>query len=339
MKILVKLLLIILILGLVLATAGFFMGMNIEELQTFFDDNDSYGDQIVLTIDDELNELIIDAETRHIHLMVTTENYMTIKYYEHNRDTFTFPNNGVGSYELVQKEKFNFFNFTLFKTVSKDRLTIEIEMPETWLLDLELSTNVGEIKIDHESVITHKSLNLDSNTGSIFVKNVTIDSFVGDVDTGSITLINATVNGNVFAKSSTGKVTLNKVIGTDFNLSTSTGSIELTDVTSNDLDATVSTGRITASILNLDGDLKLRTSTGNIILSLFVADSIKLSTSTGEMKITVESLTPYNLDLNTSTGKVFVDGNNQGTRHTSSSGTIDLEATASTGDIRIIVQG
>jgi len=339
MKFLVKLLLVILVLGLVLAAAGFFMGMNIAELETFFDDNDSYGEQIVLTIDDELDELIINASTRHIHLIVTTENYMTIKYYKHDRDTFTFPDNGVGSYELVQKEKYSFFNFALFKTVSKDRLTIEIEMPEPWLLDLELSTHVGEIKLDHETVTTHKNLVLDSNTGSIYVKNAIIDSFHGDVDTGAITLINVTVDGNVYAKSSTGKVTLNTVTANNIDLSTSTGSIEITNMIANDLDANVSTGRITASELDLSGDLVLKTSTGSIILSRFVADSIKLSTSTGEMKVTVQSLALYNFDLKTSTGKVYVDGNNQGTRHTTSSGTIDLDATASTGDIRIIVQG
>lgn len=339
MKFIVKLLVVILIFGLVLATAGFFMGMNVEELETFFDDNDSYGDQIVLTINDEINELIINAETRHIHLKVTEEDYMTIKYYKHEKDTFTFPNNGINSYELIQKERFNFFNFVLFKTVSKDRLTIEIEIPNTWILDLELSTNVGEIKLDYETVINHKNLNLISNTGSIYVKNVNIDSFKGDVDTGSITLVNVNVIGNIEGKSSTGKITLNEVTASNSDLTTSTGSIELTKIQGNDLVAEVSTGRITASNLDLTGDLTFKTSTGDIILSLFEADSIRLTTSTGEMKVTVVSLAIYNFDLRTSTGKVFVDGDNQGTRHTSSSGTIDLDATASTGDIKIIVQG
>jgi DUF4097 and DUF4098 domain-containing protein YvlB len=339
MKFLVKLLLVIFILGLVLATAGFFAGMNIEELQTFFVDDESYGEQIVFTIDDELDTLIIDASTRHIHLIVTSDEVMTIKYYKHEKDTFTFPDSALGTYKLVQKEKFNFFSFVLFKTVSKDRLTIEIEMPETWLLDLNLSTNVGEIKLDHESVITHKNLILDSDTGSIYVKNVNIESFSGDVDTGAITLINASIIENVFAKSSTGKVTLNTVTAANYDLQTSTGSIEISNITGSDLDADVSTGRITASNLNLTGDLALNTSTGDIILSQFVADSIKLSTSTGEMKVTVQSLSLYNFDLKTSTGKVYVDGDNQGTRHTSSSGTVDLDAIASTGDIRIIVQG
>ena len=339
MKFLVKVLLIIFVLGLVLSAAGFFMGMNLEEMQTFFDDNESYGEQIVLTIDDELNELIIDASTRHIHLSVTANDYMTIKYYKHEKDTFTFPEQGLGSYEIVQRERFNFFSFVLFKTVSKDRLTIEIEIPQAWLLDLELSTNVGEIRLDHDSVITYKALNLESDTGSIYVKNVNIDSFAGDVDTGSIALINANVDGNVFAKSSTGKITLNTVTASNYNLSTSTGLVELSNITGNDLTAAVSTGRITASNLDLTGDLKLSTSTGDLILSNFVADSIQLSTSTGEIKVTVQSLSIYNFDLKTSTGKVYVDGDNQGTRHTSSSGTVDLDATASTGDIKIIVQG
>lgn len=339
MKFLVKLLLIILVLGLVLAAAGFFMGMNIEELETFFDDNDSYGEQIVLTIDDELHELIIDADTRHINLSVTTETSMTIKYYKHDRDTFTFPDNGIGSYELVQDEKFEFFSFVRFKTVSKDRLTIEIEMPETWLLDLELSTKIGAIKLEHDAVVTYKNIDINSNTGSIDLLNVSADSFVGHVDTGAISLTNAFFVGNVLAESSTGTIKLNTVSGVNFDLSTSTGSVQATSITGNDLDAHVSTGRITASDLTLTGDLKLNTSTGDLILSDFSADSITLSTSTGEMKVTVQALNLYNFDLKTSTGKVYVDGDNQGTRHTSSSGTIDLNATASTGDIRIIVQG
>ena len=339
MKFLVKLLLIIMVLGLVLAAAGFFMGMNIEELETFFDDNDSYGEMIVLTIDDELNELIIDADTRHINLTTTTESSMTIKYYKHDRDTFTFPNNGIGSYELIQDEKFEFFSFVRFKTVSKDRLTIEIELPETWLVDLELSTKIGAITLEHDTQFTYKNLDINSNTGSISVENVVADSFVGHVDTGAITLRNASINGNVLAESSTGTITLNTVSGVNFDLSTSTGSIQATGITGNDLDADVSTGRVTASDLTLTGDLKLNTSTGDLILSDFIADSITLSTSTGEMKVTVETVSLYNFDLKTSTGKVYVDGDNQGTRHTSSSGTVDLDATASTGDIRIIVQG
>jgi len=339
MKVLVKVLLIILVLGLVLATAGFFMGMNIGELETFFDDDDSYGEQLVLTIDDELDQLIIDAETRHINLTVTTETSMTIKYYKHDRDTFTFPDNGLGTYELVQKERFEFFSFVRFKTVSKDRLTIEIEMPNTWLLDLEFSTNVGQIKLDHESVVTYKNLDLDSNTGSIYVKNVAIDSFKGDVDTGAITLMDATVVEDVIAESSTGSIVISDVDADNFGLSTSTGSIQLSNLSAKNIDAEVSTGRITASAINLTDELILSTSTGDIILSDFVAVSISLSTSTGEMRVTVSALNLYNFDLKTSTGKVYVDGDNQGNRHTTSSGTVDLDATASTGDIRIIVQG
>ncbi|MDO9628768.1 MAG: DUF4097 family beta strand repeat-containing protein [Acholeplasmataceae bacterium] len=339
MKFIIKFLLILLILGLVLAAAGFFMGMNMEELRTFFDDDDSYGEQIVVTVEDEISALVIDAQTRHIKLTTTDLEVMTVKYYKHERDTYTISDATPGVYQLVQKERYQFFSFVRFKVVSKEILTIDIEIPSTWLLDLTLSTNIGEISLNYDNIIAFKNLELDSNTGSIYVKNVTIDSFLGDVDTGAITVINATVSGDLRAKTSTGKITLDDIHAVDFNLSTSTGAIQITGITGRDLKVGVSTGRVTATDVTLTGKIDLTTSTGDLILSDFTANSVILYTSTGEIKVTVNTLNLYKLDLKTSTGKVVVDGNNQGNRHTTSLGSIDLKATASTGDIKIIVQG
>ena len=333
MKFLTKLLALLFVLGLVLSVIAFFGGLDIAGLKDFFNDDESYGVELVYTDDTVITKLVLDVETRNISVIPTDSDVITIKYHEHEKDTWSFVE-GTGVLTVTQHKELEVFNWFNWKYVSPEIITVYVEIPEVWLLELIVSSNVGNITIDYENIpITN--LAAVTNTGRILLSNLSLSELTIDVDTGNVNLNHSDVANDILITSNTGNVFVDTVNAQDINISSDTGDITLKDVEGEDLFVDNDTGFISLTRTNMINEIELSTSTGNLVLSDSTASGYELSASTGDVIVTLVDLSNLRYDLQTSTGNIKIDGAAQGNRHTTTTGSILLKVRVSTGNIRI----
>lgn len=334
MKVLTKILGVIILLGLALSVAAFFMGLDITNLRGFFTDEEAYGEMQTETTDQIISKLVFDVDTRNIVIHYVDQENLSLTYYEHeSKDTWTFETSG-SIYTVTQKEKAQWFFFN-YKYTPQDIKTIHVYLPEAWALDYDLKTSVGDIKIENETVKTAGDVKLYSNTGSIYVELMDCDILDLKTDTGSIHVNEINVLGDLNLDSDTGSIILNTVTGEDYVLSTNTGSLQLTDVEGSELSVSVDTGRVTLTNSTFTGAIIVDSSTGDMIINETLGSSFDINSSTGDVKMTFSDLSNYRYDLRTDTGNIKIEGNDQGNRHSTSTGSILIKVDVNTGNIRI----
>ncbi|MDI6452058.1 DUF4097 family beta strand repeat-containing protein [Peloplasma aerotolerans] len=337
MRIIVKLLLVMFVLGLVMATAAVLMGLNIQGLSDFFNDDESYGEEIVYVQNDLIDGIHLSSETRNVILSATEDDFITIRYYAQEKDTWTISETG-GVLSIIQEQKTEFFRFINFKTASSEVRTIYIEVPETWVLDLTLKSNVGTMRLEFDDVVYHKALSIESNTGRVYLKKLNVDSVDIKLNTGSSSLIDVMIENDLVINTDTGTIHVDNVGVNDVAVKSSTGNIRLQNLTAFNVTANNDTGRITSENVLASGDLSYKTTTGRITMEKTTANSYDLRATTGDIIITVESLSEMKLDLKATIGKIMVAGANQGNSHVTSTGSVSITARVTTGNITINVQ-
>ena len=336
MKTLIRLVIILFIIGTVLTMVAFANGVKIDGITEFITDDESYGTALVFESETSLDKLDIDLDTRNIEISVTTEDHIVVTYHEQERDTWIL-NELNGTLSVKQTVETSFFNWFNFKIASYEVRTVYIEIPASWVLEYSLVSNTGNIKYI-EGPTTATDLSVDSNTGNLTLKNVNMDSLLVRMDTGNVLLEDLEILGNLDAESDTGNITLNDVISLQALLETETGNITMTNLTATLLSADTATDNIALINSAISGAVTLSTNTGNITVTNTTGTGFDLTSDTGNIRYTSTTSVDLRYDLRTTTGKVLVNGDDQGSKHSTSTGTILLKAKTTTGNITINVQ-
>jgi DUF4097 and DUF4098 domain-containing protein YvlB len=336
MKVLTKILGLFILVGLILAVVGFFMGLEFSSLGAFFSDEESYGEMITVTHSEAINELNIDVETRDIILHHVEETEMTITYYKHKtKDTWVFDGTNEGIYSFEQDEKEQLFSFWNFKFTPRELTEVHVYIPTTWVIDLNVESAVGSIKLEQDITVDLLYVELVSHTGSIILENANVKSLSLHTDTGGIVVKNVVSEEEIGLSSNTGSVTLTNITGTAISIYTDTGSAKLSEVSGTGLIVEVGTGKIQVSNSAFSGHLILDTATGDIDIYHVTGTSFEMDSATGDVTFTASDLSLYRYDLRTTTGDITIDGQDQGTRHSTTTGSILIKASVDTGDIEI----
>lgn len=336
MKFLIKLVLLIFFVGLILTAVAFFGGVNLGNIGDYFVDDEDYGDPIEFVMSEPIDTLDIDLENRNIVVTQTTGDDIIVTYHKHEKDTWSLSETG-GIFTITQTTKPVFFNWFQFKTASYEVMTVYVEIPADLVLDYALDSNVGDI-IYIEGPDTISDFNANSNTGEVRIENAEMDQLIVRMNTGSITLSDLVVHGDIDATTDTGSIELENVSADELLFDTDTGRVEMNNVSANQLDAQSDTGRIEMNDSTILGLVVLSTSTGNVTITDSVATGFDLSSSTGSIRFTSATHLDLRYDLDTSVGNILVNGDDQGTKHSTSTGTILLKARVSTGNITVSVQ-
>ncbi|MFH0767213.1 MAG: DUF4097 family beta strand repeat-containing protein, partial [Bacillota bacterium] len=210
MKFLIKLVLLIFIIGLILSVVAFFGGVNLENIGTYFVDDEAYGDPIEYVSTTEIDSLDVQLDTRNIVISIAIGDEIIVTYHAHEKDTWSV-NEVNGTLNIVQTTKPTFFSWFNFKIASEEVLTVYIEIPADLFLDYSLDSDVGNISyIDGPQNID--DLSIDTDTGKVEIENATMNSLTVQMSTGSIILSNLTILGDLDANTSTGNVVLDTIV-------------------------------------------------------------------------------------------------------------------------------
>lgn len=160
-------------------------------------------------------------------------------------------------------------------------------------------------------------VDLDVDLGECSVGDFTAKKLTVDADCGSVSLYDMTL----------GSAEL------DLDL----GSLELSSVKAGKLDAVLNMGDLSGYSIEMDGDLTVKNDMGKIYLSGALRGATDLNCSMGTIEVYLDgSLEDYGYDLETSMGRVMVDGQDKGSSASRSGGQYHISAKSDMGTVKVM---
>ena len=164
--------------------------------------------------------------------------------------------------------------------------TGNITATEQTLISLGATTSTGRIVLENVKAIGR--ITLETNTGRTELHSVEAGGITSKGTTGDILLKNVYVENDVNIKRSTGDVTLTSVIAGAFEIETSTGDVKLNSSDAENIRIETDTGKVEGTLLT-EKIFVTDSSTGNIrVPSTTSGGTCKIRTSTGDIIITIE---------------------------------------------------
>lgn len=250
-------------------------------------------------ITEPFDSISIHATTAEIKLVRSENESCRVEFYEAEKDRYQVSVQN-GTLTICKNNTKRWYEHI---GISFEEPKMTIYLPEGEYQTLFVQTNTGDVDIP--SYFSFESIDIEGNTSDIVCRAPTTDRVQIHVDTGDVML--SGMAGEIIVTASTGR-------------------IELTELCCASLYAESSTGKIFLKNVIAEAELKLESSTGDVVLDGCDAGAIFVRTSTGD--VTGSLLSAKIFRTSTSTGHVDVPQATTG-------GTCDIQT--STGDIQITV--
>jgi DUF4097 and DUF4098 domain-containing protein YvlB len=266
------------------------------ECKIIYDKNDNFKLEYVIT-DNTLTLKIIDDREWYDYIGIFTEKatltlYLPESKYQSlsvvtNTGDVTIPGTLAFTYATIAASTGSInisanFEENLSIAVSTGNITLK----ELKLKKLSASVSTGNILL--ENVETENELKLECSTGSIELYGINAESIVSTGSQGDILIKNTKVQNEIKIKRSTGDVTLTNTTADSFKIKTSTGDVKLNSSDAESIDIETDTGKVEGSLLS-EKIFVTNSGTGNIqVPSTNSGGTCKIRTSTGDIRITID---------------------------------------------------
>ncbi len=310
---------IILVIGLLLASALLSSLCGIGSLGIRFFRSKSSGSDNTWTLKDNFSEIRIKSITGNVRIYESKDRTGKVVW---NGNRNTKLNVGTSFGTLNVEEKFRlpwFLRIGLFTGSSE----IQIYLPKGSYTKLNINSDTGQVEVPAN--FTFEQAAIETDTGSITFRAGVRGELKIDSDTGSVN-VSGTAPENMHIETDTGRIVLsNSRVAKDLHVKTDTASISLTDVSCRDLEVKSDTGSLTLNNVRAGDQFEAKTDTGAIRLERCDGAKMELKSDTGSISGTV--LSDKVFDARSGTGKVNVpETNNGGTcRCRSGTGSINIE--------------
>ena len=322
------------IIGVVLVGVAFGSGFDFRNLSDYFIDDEAYGSAINYNSTTIINKLDVDVDMRHIVIEHSDMEFIEVIYYSKDDDTWTI-NEINGSLSIKQKENPSPSTWFSFKTASYDVRSVKILIPSDLLLDYNLKSDTGDIKIS--GLEEAKDMILNTDTGRIKVDHTKMDSLSIDNDTGSINLEYLEITNNLDVQLDTGTTNLEHITANFITVNAVTGKIDIKAINAETLDVQSNTGSISIDYTLIVGIMDIKADTGSISVSQSAAATYHIQSDTGSVNFSNTSIGNISCDLYTDTGSVSVNGDHQGSRYKTTRGSVQLNIDVDTGSISVTI--
>ena len=170
--------------------------------------------------------------------------------------------------------------------------------------NLNVKSAVGTVVI--KETLEFNKVNIENNTGSVNLEELTANTINIKQDTGSLNMKNITVTGNLDIDGETGSVNLTGVNASTIKISLSTASINLIDTFAvQDIRLNTSTGSIRFD--NIDGaNIYMESSTGSIRGSIATPKIFVATSQTSRSVEVPNTTTGGRCEAKTSTGSIKI---------------------------------
>lgn len=258
------------------------MQTNVIEITDNFNsisyDGDTTDIEFIAT-DEEINKVVCFEEEKINHLVEIVDAKLVIKvvddraWYEKIGINFSHPKITVylskGEYENL--------------TINSDTSDIDLSKGLTFK-SVEIAVDTGDVKIKSNVL---ESLKVKTSTGDILVEDITANTIELSVTTGDIDLLKVNCKA-VISNGDTGDITLKEVIATEkFLIERSTGDVEFINSDAGEIKVKTSTGDVEGSLLS-EKIFLITTETGDKRVPYSTSGGpCEITTSTGDIRITI----------------------------------------------------
>ena len=274
----------------------------------------------VYTLEGELWDITLIADTAEIQLVPSLDGKITVKTHEHKNAKHTVSlKDGKLSVELNDQRKWyeHVFDF--------GKCTVTVAIPAGEYGALSVDSKTGDILVSRD--LTFRSADIKLSTGDVKYYASTTGAVNIETSTGDIEVEGVRV-GALSLSVSTGDVELSGVsCEGELSLKVSTGDSEMEGVTARSLKSTGNTGDIELEGVLIAEKLEIERTTGRVRFEGCDAGEIFVTTSTGSVRGSLLSEKVF--IVRTSTGKTDVPKTANGGR---------CEITTGTGDVKITLR-
>lgn len=205
---------------------------------------------------------VVCMESKKIKYDVSVSNGVLVVEVDNNRRWYDF------SFESV---KINSHTGDVSLTSSSDEVNIKLSTGNIKLENINIDnaslvTATGNHYL--KNVVATNNVFIESSTGTITLNNVDCKNLTAITDTGRVKLTDVIATGRFEISTETGGVTLEDSDASKMNIETSTGSVKGTILTPKIFMARSDTGKINVPETTTGGICRIRTSTGNISITI-----------------------------------------------------------------------
>ncbi len=198
---------------------------------------------------------------------------------------------------------------------------ITLYLPEGQYERLETDLDTGDLTL--EPGVSFLAADLRTHTGDVTLRRQALDTLKLEGTTGDVRLENCTL-GSLELKTDTGEQYLDSVTAGEVTMKLTTGRTEIHALACASLEITASTGKVRLEDVRTEGELRIRTDTGDVTLRDCDAAFAEIRTDTGDVRGNFLSQMQY--VVKTDTGRVKVPDSREGgeCRVTTDTGDVDL---------------
>ena len=239
-----------------------------------------YEEKHYVKLSDNIKSINIDTNNVDITVEPSDSNNIEVSYYDSHISQYKITDNDN---TLTIKEHEDNILKVNFKFIFKQKDLI-IKVPKNLKPDIELSHNVGNVKLSNLNFTNAKiissvgnikleklninNLSIDNTSGNTVISSINSEDgeFNINSESGNINLINLNNFNTTNIKNTTGDIILNDSSSTKFNIDSSTGNININELNNSveSISCKISTGNINAKNINASKLISLEARFGNI---------------------------------------------------------------------------
>ena len=233
-------------------------------------------------IKDDFSNISVKSDTASITFLQSTDGNCRVECYEEKNAKHTVNVNG-DTLEITMVNEKKWYEHIGINFVSPK---ITVYLPKTEYSALSVISHTGAVSLCKEmnfqnvdisvttgwvnlaNITADKDINLSVTTGEANLASITCRNLVSSGDTGNINFKNVIASEKLSVERSTGDVTFDRCDAAEIIVKTSTGSVSGSLLSGKTFVAETSTGRISLPKDSEGGRCEIRTSTGNIKITV-----------------------------------------------------------------------
>ncbi len=252
------------------------------------------------SIGEDFNSISINSQTAKITFVPSTDGKCKVECFEQEKVSYSVAvRNGTLKVDIVDNRAW----YDYIGIFLEDR-DLTVYLPKEQYVALTVETDTGDVMIpsnfSFETVtvegdtaditcnsLVSASIDLETDTGNLEIYNVSAGNVEVSTDTGRIDLTNVSCK-NLNAESDTGSIILDNVIASEnFTIENDTGNVNFEKCDAANITVETSTGNVIGTLLS-DKIFITKTSTGHIAVPETTAGGkCDIRTSTGNIEITI----------------------------------------------------
>lgn len=308
-KLMLKLSLGMIVLGIIIYCAGVLMGGKASNLNNNFISIGSDDTERIVQ-NKELNEfsnISIDVSLDYVELIKSNENKIELNYSENlNEVKYEIRDNDLIISQLKNNNHGIHFNINGFNNKNLNYMKLYVKDTST-LKNIDINTYDSDIKIDS---LNNDNINIQCNYGNVDIKNLTSNKVDVVMDDGNLKIDTLNTSALLNIKNNYGNVSISESNLNDFVATLKDGSLNISNSSAKNSDIKNNYGDITSTQF-LSNEITIHSNDGNIDLEGTFLENTTLNNEYGNINVSSsENENSYNYFITNNYGNINI-GNNK----------------------------